>query len=108
MSEHEEIREAPVTDLLIDVAQPEAHEDSPERKAAWDEIKRRDAELVQTKRELAGLALSSLKDQAVVQAVGKWKVAREAFIGRDYDAQADDALKLAEEDVLARWEETQK
>lgn len=56
----EEIRSRPIIDLLIDVAQPEAHEDSPERKAAWDEIKRRDAELVQTKRELGGLAVENL------------------------------------------------
>lgn len=39
------IAEAPITDLLIDVADGLPWEDLPKRKAAWDEIKRRDAAL---------------------------------------------------------------
>lgn len=45
-----------IVDLLIDVAEPDRHVDSPERQAAWDEIKRRDAELTLIKRTLAAMA----------------------------------------------------
>lgn len=34
----------PIAELLIAVAYPDRHEDSPTREEAWKEIKRRDAE----------------------------------------------------------------
>jgi len=37
----QEVVTAPIERLLVYVASPDACEDSPERKAAWDEIKRR-------------------------------------------------------------------
>ena len=43
-SDVETIREAHIVDLLLAVARPDHWIDSPERKAAWDEIKRRDVE----------------------------------------------------------------
>jgi hypothetical protein len=36
-----DVRADAIEELLIAIASPDRHEDSPERKAAWDEIKHR-------------------------------------------------------------------
>ena len=52
-------------------------------------------------------ALKAERDEAVRQrdtlaeAAERWRIARDAFIGGDYDREADDALKDAEEALLA-------